>query len=83
MYDNENENDFVSLNFEQLSKNAAVWEVIKEEMSNLSGECLMKIITEAKKQGLKDKDIFVPFVEVVKVEYEDPFDDSTEDSDED
>ena len=58
MYDKENE--FVPLNFEQLSKNAAVWEVMKEEMNYLSGECLMKIITAAKEQGLKDKQIFMP-----------------------
>lgn len=79
----ENENEYVPLNFEKLSKNAAVWEVIKEEMQNLSGECLMKIITAAKEQGLKDSQIFMPMTEVVTVEYEDPFDDSTEDNSED
>ena len=77
MYDKENE--FVPLNFEQLSKNAAVWEVIKEEMNYLSGECLMKIITAAKEQGLKDKQIFMPTEEVVKVEFVDPFTDEMED----
>ena len=79
----ENENEYVPLNFEKLSKNAAVWEVIKEEMQNLSGECLMKIITAAKEQGLKDSQIFMPMTEVVTVEYQDPFDDSTEDNSED
>ena len=51
MYDKENE--FVPLDFEKLSKNAAVWEVMKEEMQYLKGDCLMKIITAAKEQGLK------------------------------
>lgn len=76
MYDKENE--FVPLNVESLSKNPAVWEVIKKEIQNLSGECLMKIITAAKEQGLKDKQIFMPTVEVVEVEFVDPFEDSTE-----
>jgi hypothetical protein len=77
MYDKENE--FVPLNFERLSKNAAVWEVMKEEMNYLSGECLMKIITAAKEQGLKDKQIFMPTEEVVEVEFVDPFNDDMED----
>jgi hypothetical protein len=77
MYDKENE--FVPLNFQELSKNAAVWEVMKEEMNYLSGECLMKIITAAKEQGLKDKQIFMPTEEVVEVEFVDPFTDEMED----
>ena len=76
MYDKENE--FVPLDFEKLSKNAAVWEVMKEEMQNLKGECLMKIITAAKEQGLKDNQIFMPAMEVTEVEFKDPFKDSTE-----
>lgn len=78
MYDDK-ENEFVPLNFERLSKNAAVWEVMKEEMNYLSGECLMKIITAAKEQGLKDKQIFMPTEEVVEVEFVDPFNDDMED----
>jgi hypothetical protein len=78
------ENDFVPLNFEELSKNPAVWEVIKEEMNYLSGDCLMKIITAAKEEGLKDSDIFFPAVEQAEIEFEDPFatsiDDSTEEN---
>lgn len=77
MYDKENE--FVPLNFEALIKNKEVFKVILEEMQNLSAECLMKIITAAKEQGLKDKQIFMPTVEVVEVEFVDPFDDSMED----
>jgi hypothetical protein len=75
----EKENEFVPLNFQELSKNAAVWEVMKEEMNYLSGECLMKIITAAKEQGLKDKQIFMPTEEVVEVEFVDPFNDEMED----
>lgn len=79
----EKENEFVPLDFEKLSKNAEVWKVMKEEMQNLSGECLMKIITAAKEQGLKDADIFMPAMEVMEVEFKDPFEDSTEDDSED
>ena len=76
MYDKEN--DFVPLNFESLVKNPEVFKVILEEMQNLSAECLMKIITAAKEQGLKDKQIFMPTEEVVEVEFVDPFEDTTE-----
>jgi hypothetical protein len=81
MYDKENE--FVPLDFENLSKNPEVWKVMKEEMNNLSGECLMKIITAAKEQGLKDKEIFLPATEVVEVEFMDPFGDSMDEDSED
>jgi hypothetical protein len=72
------EQEFVPLNFEALMKNPEVLKVILEEMQNLDAECLMKIITSAKEQGLKDKQIFMPTVEVVEVEFVDPFNDSTE-----
>jgi hypothetical protein len=75
----EKDNDYVPLNIETLSKNTAVWEVIKEEIQNLSGDCLMKIITAAKEQGLRDKQIFMPTEEVVEVEFVDPFNDDMED----
>ena len=82
MYDKENE--YVPLNFETLSKNPAVWEVIKEELQKLDSECLMKIITAAKVEGMKDEDIFLPLTEVMTVEYQDPFGNSIEeDSEED
>lgn len=80
MYDKENENEYVPLNFEELSKNPAVWEVMKEEMNYLSGDCLMKIITAAKEQGLKDDKIFIPAIKVVEVEFEDLFKSSIVDS---
>ncbi len=80
MYDKENENEYVPLNFEELSKNPAVWEVMKEEMNYLSGDCLMKIITAAKEQGLKDDKIFIPAMKVVEIEFEDLFKSSIVDS---
>jgi hypothetical protein len=80
MYDKEYENEYVPLNFEELSKNPAVWEVIKEEMNYLSGDCLMKIITAAKEEGLKDDKIFMPAVKVVEVEFEDLFKSSIDDT---
>ena len=80
MYDKEYENDYVPLNFDELSKNPAVWEVIKEEMNYLSGDCLMKIITAAKEEGLKDDKIFIPTVEIVEVEFEDLFKSSINDT---
>lgn len=80
MHDNEYENDYVPLNFDELSKNPTVWEVIKEEMNYLSGDCLMKIITAAKEQGLKDDKIFMPAVKVVEVEFEDLFKSSIDDT---
>lgn len=84
MYENDNDNEFVPLNVETLSKNPVVWEVIKEEIQNLSAECLMKIITAAKQEGLKDKQIFMPTQEIVKVEFVDPFSDTANtDSEED
>jgi hypothetical protein len=79
----EKENEFVPLDFEKLSQNPEVWKVMKEEMNYLSGECLMKIITAAKEQGLKDNQIFLPAIKVTDVEFEDPFGDSTEDDSED
>ena len=80
MYDKEYENEYVPLNFEELSKNPAVWEVIKEKMNYLSGDCLMKIITAAKEEGLKDDKIFMPSVKVVEVEFEDLFKSSIDDT---
>jgi hypothetical protein len=76
----EKENEFVPLNFDELSSNPVVWEVIKEEMGYLSGDCLMKIITSAKEEGLKDNQIFLPLVEVTELEFEDPFETSIDDT---
>lgn len=76
----EKENEYVPLNFEELSKNPAVWEVMKEEMNYLSGDCLMKIITAAKEQGLKDDKIFMPAVVEMEIEFADVFESSIDDT---
>lgn len=78
--DYEKENEYVPLNFEELSKNPAVWEVMKEEMNYLSGDCLMKIITAAKEQGMKDDKIFIPAVVEMEIEFEDVFESSIDDT---
>jgi hypothetical protein len=77
MYDKENE--YVPLNFQSLAENPAVWEVIKEELNYLSGDCLMKIITAAKEQGMQDQEIFFPAVAEIEIEFKDPFATSVED----
>lgn len=78
--DYEKENEYVPLNFEELSKNPEVWEVMKEEMNYLSGDCLMKIITAAKEQGLKDDKIFMPAVVEMEIEFADVFESSIDDT---
>lgn len=78
--DYEKENEYVPLNFEELSKNPQVWEVMKEEMNYLSGDCLMKIITVAKEQGLKDDKIFMPAVVEMEIEFADVFESSIDDT---
>lgn len=78
--DYEKENEYVPLNFEELSKNPAVWEVMKEEMNYLSGDCLMKIITAAKEQGMKDDKIFMPAVAEMEIEFADVFESSIDDT---
>ena len=78
--DYEKENEYVPLNFEELSKNPEVWEVMKEEMNYLSGDCLMKIITAAKEQGLKDEKIFMPAVVEMEIEFADVFESSIDDT---
>ena len=78
--DYEKENEYVPLNFEELSKNPAVWEVMKEEMNYLSGDCLMKIITAAKEQVMKDDKIFMPKVVAMEIEFADVFESSIDDT---
>lgn len=78
--DYEKENEYVPLNFEELSKNPAVWEVMKEEMNYLRGDCLMKIITAAKEQGLKDDKIFMPKVVEMEIKFADVFESSIDDT---
>jgi hypothetical protein len=76
--------EMVPLNWDFLISNEGVFEAIKEELDALSPYCMMKIITAAKGEGLKDAQIFKPMTKEVEVEYEelegsDPFGDSTKD----
>ena len=65
------EEEMVPLNWDSLASNEGVWEVIKEEMdSKFSAECLLKIITAAKGEGMRDAQIFKPMTKEVEVEYE-------------
>lgn len=81
----EQEDETVPMNWDSLCSNPAVWEVIKEELDDkLEAECILKIITAAKGEGMKDAQIFKPMVKQVEVKYEeleaeDPFGDTTED----
>lgn len=80
----EDKEELVPLNWDSLSSNENVWDVIKEELDRLSPYCMMKIITAAKGEGLRDEDIFKPMTKEVEVEYEeleevDPFGDTTKD----
>jgi len=76
--------EMVPLNWDSLITNEGVFEAIKEELDALSPYCMMKIITAAKGEGLKDVQIFKPMTKEVEVEYEeleetDPFGDTTKD----
>jgi len=78
------EEEMVPLNWDSLITNEGVFEAIKEELDALSPYCMMKIITAAKGEGLKDAQIFKPMTKEVEVEYEeleqtDPFGDTTKD----
>ena len=53
---------------------------MKEEMNYLSGDCLMKIITAAKEQGMKDDKIFMPKVVAMEIEFADVFESSIDDT---
>lgn len=83
-YEMMKEEEMVPLNWDSLITNEGVFEAIKEELDSLSSYCMMKIITAAKGEGLKDAQIFKPMTKEVEVEYEeleaeDPFGDTTED----
>lgn len=78
------EEEMVPLNWDSLITNEGVFEAIKEELDALSPYCMMKIITAAKGEGLKDAQIFKPMTKEIEVEYEeleetDPFGDTTKD----
>ena len=83
-YEMKEQEEMVPLNWDSLITNEGVFEAIKEELDALSPYCMMKIITAAKGEGLKDSEIFKPMTKEVEVEYEeleetDPFGDTTKD----
>jgi hypothetical protein len=83
-YEMMNEEEMVPLNWDSLITNEGVFEAIKEELDAMSPYCMMKIITAAKGEGLKDAQIFKPMTKEIEVEYEeleetDPFGDTTKD----
>lgn len=57
--------------------NTEVWEVIKEAMTYLDDDYLIKITTAAKEEALKGNKIFMPLVET---EFADPFATSIKDT---
>ena len=61
-YEDEYENEMMApLNWDSLAKNENVWSVIKEEMDKkFEAECMMRIITAAKQEGMKDDKVFLP-----------------------
>jgi hypothetical protein len=66
-----NKEDYVPLNWDKLASDPDVWEVIKEEIEKkFSADCMMTVITAAKEAGLKDKDIFLPVVDLEDSEEE-------------
>lgn len=74
------EEQFVPLNWDRLASNPDVWEVIKEEMSSkFEAECLMKIITAAKEVGMKDAQIFMPMKEEIVSLFTDSIENNIED----
>lgn len=70
-YEDEYEDEMMApLNWDSLVKNPNVFDVIKEEMNKkFSAECMMRVITAAKQEGLKDDKIFLPMpkIEVVSL----------------
>ena len=83
-YEMKEQEEMVPLNWDSLITNEGVFEAIKEELDALSPYCMMKIITAAKGEGLKDAQIFKPMTKEIEVEYEeleetDPFGDTTKD----
>ena len=72
----EEEEMYTPLNWDSLAKNENVWMVMKEEMDKkFEAECLMKIITAAKDEGMKDDKIFLPKPKI-KIEFVSLFDSS-------
>ena len=69
-YEDDQLNFMAPLNWDSLSKNDNVWSVIKDEIEKkFSAECMMRVITAAKQEGMKDDKVFLPMpkVEVVSL----------------
>ena len=70
-YEKEYEDEmYAPLNWDILVKNPNVFDVIKDEIEKKFGaECMMRVITAAKQEGLKDDKIFLPMpkIEVVSL----------------
>ena len=68
-YEDEYEDEMMApLNWDSLVKNPNVFDVIKEEIEKKFGpECMMRVITAAKQEGMKDDKVFLPMpkIEVV------------------
>lgn len=82
MMPEQEQEEYVPLNWDKLVTNPDVFEVIKDEMEDKFGpDCMMSIITAAKEAGLKDKDIFLSVKadkeeDTAEEEYASPFEDS-------
>ena len=70
-YEDEYENEMMApLNWDSLAKNENVWSVIKDEIEKkFEAECMMRIITAAKQEGMKDDKVFLPMpkIEIVSL----------------
>jgi hypothetical protein len=69
-YEDEEYGMMAPLNWDSLVKNDNVWSVIKDEIEKKFGpECMMRVITAAKQEGMKDDKVFLPMpkIEVVSL----------------
>ena len=69
-YEDEEYGMMAPLNWDELVKNPNVFDVIKDEIEKkFSAECMMRVITAAKQEGLKDDKVFLPMpkMEVVSL----------------
>ena len=69
-YEDEEYGTMAPLNWDALVKNPNVFDVIKDEIEKkFSAECMMRVITAAKQEGLKDDKVFLPMpkMEVVSL----------------
>lgn len=69
-YEDEEYAMMAPLNWDSLIKNDNVWSVIKDEIEKKFGpECMMRVITAAKQEGMKDDKVFLPMpkIEIVSL----------------